>query len=204
MSTTRTTACPYCERRGVLTIGPEREVGWGDHWRPATIAERIRCDTCGSVNPDDVPAELLDVSAPSTAHLSSRISSTADVGPVLAAVLVAAERDERLTSSALAVLRVLHAAAIERGWIETTAARWWLAREAQLTTGSAQRALGRLVKLGYVDIIRPGDVRSKALQRWLRERETGRPPLLVRLATEAPMREESPDQNPAQNPAHRE
>jgi uncharacterized Zn finger protein (UPF0148 family) len=159
----------------------------------------VRCHACRVRDERRAEREAQRAAREAATKRSGRIASADDVGPALAEVMAAAEQDERLTPNALRLLVVLHKAARVRGWVEMTAARWWIAEASALAQPVARRALDRLLRFDYAQAIKPGEVRSDALRSWLRKRETGRPPTLVRLATRPPKRDEV-GQNPRPKP----
>ena len=115
-----------------------------------------------------------------------RIGSPEDVAPALAEVMASASDDERVSEGTLLVLRQLHEQATERRCIETTASWRWLVERTGLGQKATKLALRRLDRLGYLRIISPAEVTRDTLRAWLKARETGRPPMLVRLAVVPP------------------
>lgn len=181
--------CPVCGKQG-LKLGPLRASRGGE---PRPLEERIECDAHnGPVWPDFISKELLDAIAP----LDRRIKAPEDVEVVLSEVMETAKVDPRLSPSSLRVLQALHESACKLTSVEVAAARAWLMRQTGLAEPTVRRALNRLNKTGYVQIIKPRQVSRKTLKAWLKRRETGRPPTLVRLADTAPAPAETPDQNP--------
>lgn len=181
--------CPVCGKQG-LKLGPARPSGGGER-RP--LEERIECAAHGGpVWPDFISKQLLDAIAP----LDRRIRSPEDVEVVLAEVMQAAETDSRLSPSSLRVLQALHGSARDLTSVEVAAARAWLMGQTGLAEPTVRRALSRLDKTGYVEIIKPRQVSRRTLKNWLKRRETGRPPTLVRLADTAPEPAKTPGQNP--------
>jgi hypothetical protein len=118
-----------------------------------------------------------------------RITKPEDVAPALAEVMAAAEADDGLMLGDVAILRALHAHAVELDppSIEVAATRDWLEDELGLGERAVRNGLRRLGTLGYLQRITLREVRMKSLQVWLaRRRRTGSPPMLVRLATLPP------------------
>lgn len=196
--------CPSCGKRK-LKVGPRFETGVTPPFRQATPTERLRCSACGASVYSSDRTEAMTAFA---LQQVPRIESPEDVEPVLAEVLKAGREDPRLSSSALRVLEVLHSAAAERTSVELTAARWWLMERTGLSEPAVRRALARLEKTEYLATITPKQVTRKTLKRWLKTRESGRPPILVRLADHTPGPAAETGQNhrpqpPATTPGHR-
>lgn len=203
--------------------------GVGRTPREATLRERAWCIDCGPADAKwarpEFEVQLAEMEArkeftseedydsgeakqrlrghpePAKKDASRRIGSPGDVPRVLDEVMATARVDRSLSTSALHVLVALHETAKERRSIELAAARWWLMERTGLSEPAVRRALARLDKRGYLQILRPRQVTRRALKLWLRRRETGRPPTLVRLADRSPAGAiPQADQNPRPEP----